>query len=297
MAIVGSTEEVMSDRDWAVVCLPSNKQVLYKTLKAFTLDQNVLYIGETGSGKTWLARVLAQLLGMRLWTISLTEYTKNEDLTVRTTFGEEGSNRTGLSKCSVLQWMEEGGLLLLDELHKPMDGLAVLNNILQYGEFTLPNGSTLKLDPGKCKVIATMNPIRPPYRGELPSAELAARFGATLEVGWLPSVEEVALLAQHAQLTPKPLIERLVWMAAAIRSQYPHSIPVPLSTRTLMHIVTHCNRYPLDSVRDIIQTSFNPCAAIDDLSVREALDKVLTAHGFDAATTTEDFINVEHRKY
>eukprot|EP00996_Jenningsia_fusiforme_P001000 NODE_1911_length_1358_cov_33.472116_g1730_i0.p1 GENE.NODE_1911_length_1358_cov_33.472116_g1730_i0~~NODE_1911_length_1358_cov_33.472116_g1730_i0.p1 ORF type:complete len:371 (+),score=59.11 NODE_1911_length_1358_cov_33.472116_g1730_i0:114-1226(+) len=280
------TTPQVTDSEWAMLSLPTNKSVLYKTLKAFSLNHHVLYVGETGSGKTWLARAVARVLGLKLWTVSLTEFTKNEDLVVRTTFGEEGSNRTGLSKCTVLEWMEEGGLLLLDELHKPIDGLSVLNNILQYGEFVLPDGRSCRLDPSRSKVIATMNPVRPPYRGEVPSAELAARFGGILDVNWLTEPEEVALLTQVAPRgTDSATLLQLVRFANATRSQYPAAIPLPFSTRTLINIVQHCYAFPEDPIREIITTAFNPCAIVDDPSVRKALDVVLTAHGFDAHST------------
>ena len=60
---------------------PAQQQVGdYQTLKGFTLGQHVLYIGETGGGKTWMSEKLAKLIGLKLYMVTFTEYTKNQDL-------------------------------------------------------------------------------------------------------------------------------------------------------------------------------------------------------------------------
>ncbi|MCX5793892.1 MAG: AAA family ATPase, partial [Elusimicrobia bacterium] len=162
----------INEKDWQALNLPTNKRLIYDTLKGFTLNQHVLYIGETGGGKTWIADKLAKLTGNELWMVSMNEYTRNKDLIARETFGEEGKNKTGLTMSTVLRWMTEGGVLLLDEMHKPLEGIAVLNNILQNGEYRLPDGRVIKYDKKKSWVIGTMNPVKPPYKGEPPSGEL-----------------------------------------------------------------------------------------------------------------------------
>ncbi|MBI5622282.1 MAG: AAA family ATPase, partial [Elusimicrobia bacterium] len=102
----------ISEKDWQALNLPANKRLLYDTLKGFSLRQHILYIGETGGGKTWIATMLAKLTGNELWMVSMNEYTRNKDLIARETFGEEGKNRTGLTASTVLRWMQEGGILV-----------------------------------------------------------------------------------------------------------------------------------------------------------------------------------------
>ncbi|MCX5793891.1 MAG: AAA family ATPase [Elusimicrobia bacterium] len=162
----------INEKDWQALNLPTNKRLIYDTLKGFSMSQHILYIGETGGGKTWIAEKIAQLTGNELWMVSMNEYTRNKDLIARETFGEEGKNKTGLTMSTVLRWMTEGGVLLLDEMHKPLEGIAVLNNILQNGEYRLPDGRVIKYDKKKSWVIGTMNPVKPPYKGEPPSGEL-----------------------------------------------------------------------------------------------------------------------------
>ncbi|MBI5241942.1 MAG: AAA family ATPase, partial [Elusimicrobia bacterium] len=102
------TDLGISVDDWQAVNLPTNKRLIYDTLKGFTLNQHILYIGETGGGKTWIADKIAALTGNELWMVSMNEYTRNKDLIARETFGEEGKNKTGLTMSTVLRWMTEG---------------------------------------------------------------------------------------------------------------------------------------------------------------------------------------------
>ncbi|MCX5787514.1 MAG: AAA family ATPase [Elusimicrobia bacterium] len=268
----------ISEKDWKAVNLPSNKKVIYDTLKAFTLHQHVLYIGETGGGKTYIAEMIAKLTGNDLWMVSMNEYTRNKDLIARETFGEEGKGRTGLTASTVLRWMQEGGVLLLDEMHKPLEGIAVLNNVLQNGEYRLPDGRIVKYDKTKSWVIGTMNPVKPPYKGEPPSGELSSRFGMTLDVKYLPAEEEAALLRIFFDKVDPALIEKLVAIANELRKSYPDVLPLPIAPRTLLHIVEHIQRFPKDSVTDIFTKTYNPSSIVEDPSIDEAIRRVLEAH-------------------
>jgi MoxR-like ATPase len=268
----------ISEKEWQALNLPTNKRLIYDTLKGFSLSQHMLYIGETGGGKTWIAERIAKLTGNELWMVSMNEYTRNKDLIARETFGEEGKNKTGLTMSTVLRWMTEGGILLLDEMHKPLEGIAVLNNILQNGEYRMPDGRIIKYDKKKSWVIGTMNPVKPPYKGEPPSGELSSRFGMTLEVKYLPADEEAALLDIFYSKVPRTVLEKLVAIANDLRKVYPDILPLPIAPRTLMHIVEHAARYPNDSIVDIFRKTYNPASIVEDPAIDEAILKVLEAH-------------------
>ncbi|MBI5882631.1 MAG: AAA family ATPase, partial [Elusimicrobia bacterium] len=263
---------------WKALNLPSNKRLIYDTLKGFTLSQHILYIGETGGGKTWIASMLAKVTGNELWMVSMNEYTRNKDLIARETFGEEGKNRTGLTASTVLRWMQEGGILVLDEMHKPLEGIAILNNILQNGEYRMADGRVIKYDKKKSWVIGTMNPVKPPYKGEPPSGELSSRFGMTLDVKYLPPDEEEALLAIFFERVPKDVIARLVSIANDLRRIYPEILPLPIAPRTLMHIVEHIQKFPNDNLADIFTKTYNPSSIVEDPAIAEAITKALQAH-------------------
>ena len=224
--------------------------------------------------------MLAKLTGNDLWMASLNEYTKNQDLIARETFGEEGKNKTGLTPSVVLQWMMNGGILLLDEMHKPLEGIAVLNNILQNGEYRMADGRVIRYDKAKSFVIGTMNPVKPPYRGEPPSGELSSRFGMTLEVKYLPAEEEAALLSIFHDKVPKALLEKLVAIANDLRKVYPETLPLPIAPRTLMHIAQHMSLFPNDDPADIFTATYNPAIIVEDPAIQKAIRKALEAHGF-----------------
>jgi MoxR-like ATPase len=268
----------IGEKEWQALNLPTNKRLIYDTLKGFSLSQHMLYIGETGGGKTWVAERIAKLTGNELWMVSMNEYTRNKDLIARETFGEEGKNKTGLTMSTVLRWMTEGGVLLLDEMHKPLEGIAVLNNILQNGEYRMPDGRIIKYDKTKSWVIGTMNPVKPPYKGEPPSGELSSRFGMTLEVKYLPADEEAALLGIFYSKVPRAVLDKLVAIANDLRKVYPDILPLPIAPRTLMHIVEHAARYPGDSIVDIFRKTYNPASIVEDPAIDEAILRVLEAH-------------------
>jgi len=269
----------ITEKEWKAANLPTNKKAIYETLKAFTLNQHVLYVGETGGGKTWLSEMIAKLTGNTLWLASMTEHTREKNLIFRETFGEEGKGRTGLTPALVLRWMQEGGLLVLDEIHKPIEGIAVLNNILQNGEYRMDDGRVVRYDPAKSFVIATMNPAKPPYKGEPPSGELASRFGLTLVVDYLPAPEEEALLNIFLDNgLPPALIKTLVSIANELRRAYPEILPLPVAPRTLIHIARQMLRFPEDDKIEAFKHGYNPSALLVDESITAAIDKVLQAH-------------------
>lgn len=267
--------------EWQAVNLPSNKWAIYQTLKGFTLGHNVLYVGETGGGKTWMADILSRLIGRKLYMVSFTEYTKNQDLIARTTFGEEGANRTGITYGPVLKWLDdpEGGILLLDEIHKPLEGIAALNNILQNLKYHI-NGKDVMGSRKTHFIVATMNPAKQPYKGEPPSGELASRFGLTLEINYLPPAEEAALLSIFHRGFPAAVAKILVDVATALRRAYVEgTLPLPISSRTLLNAAKHMLGFPNDDPESIFRATYNAEVVAPDESIKEALTKVLQAHG------------------
>lgn len=269
----------VSAEQWRALNLPSNKKAIYQTLKGFSLGQNVLYVGETGGGKTWIASMLGKLIGRKLYTVSFTEYTKNQDLLYSRTFGEEAAGKTGKTLETVLLWLadKEGGILLLDELHKPLEGIAALNNILQNRQYHF-SGKDITGDYNKHFVIGTMNPARPPYKGEPPSGELASRFGTTLNVNYLPPAEEAALLSIFFDTADPAVARTLVTIAKELRKVYPDTLPLPISSRTLLNVIQHIAMYPGDDRIEIFKQTYNADVIVPDISVTKAIEKVLQAH-------------------
>jgi hypothetical protein len=226
--------------------------------------------------------MIAKLTGNTLWLASMTEHTREKNLIFRETFGEEGKGRTGLTPALVLRWMQEGGLLVLDEIHKPIEGVAVLNNILQNGEYRMDDGRVVRYDPAKSFVIATMNPAKPPYKGEPPSGELASRFGLTLNIDYLPPDEEEALLDIFMDgKLDKGLIIKLVAVANELRRAYPEFLPLPVAPRTLIHIARQIFRFPDDDKNEIFLHSYNPFAVQPDPAVFRIVARVLFRHDLD----------------
>ncbi|MBI4678614.1 MAG: VWA domain-containing protein, partial [Elusimicrobia bacterium] len=136
-----------------------------------------------------------------------------------------------------------------------------------------------KYDKTKSWVIGTMNPVKPPYKGEPPSGELSSRFGMTLDVKYLPPEEDEALLAIFFERVPKEIISTLVAAANELRAIYPDILPLPIAPRTLMHIVDHIQRFPTDDVADIFTKTYNPSSIVEDPAISEAIDRALVRKG------------------
>ena len=268
----------VSEQDWQALNLPSNKRLIYDTLSGFSVGLHALYVGETGGGKTWIAERVAKLTANKLWLVSFKEHTRAKDFIYRETFGEEGKGRTGLTYGPVLRWMIEGGVLVLDEIHKPLEGVADLNNILANGEFQMPDGTIIKLDPKKSFVIATMNPVKPPYRGEPPSGELASRFGMTKEVNYLPEEEEYGLLRIFFKEAPQALLRKLVGIANELRPLYPDPLGLPIASRTLVNFMKYMQAYPDTDAVNQFMIAYNPVAITQDLSARDAIVDIIKKH-------------------
>lgn len=327
----------LSGAEWKALNLPTNKKNMYDTLRALSIGQRVLYIGETGGGKTWIANAISKLMGHKMFMISMTEYIKESKYIERQTFGEEGEGKTGVTDGPVLQWMREGGLLVLDEMHKPIEGIAVTNNIIQNAEYRKGDGTLIKMDTPIDGAIGTMNPAKPPYKGEPPSGELSSRFGATILVNYLPMAEETALLKILASDIAKKLARRgvererlselaargyaglskrgkaaaekavaakldgmyekllayyeanaravmeadlprkFVEIAKELRKVYPETIPIPVSTRTLLFAVEKMIAFPDYHPGEAFTQSFNPGTIVEDEAIEEAVQKAVEA--------------------
>ncbi|MBI5624181.1 MAG: hypothetical protein HY924_10410 [Elusimicrobia bacterium] len=124
-------------------------------------------------------------------------------------------------------------------------------------------------------MIGTMNPVKPPYKGEPPSGELSSRFGMTLDVKYLPPEEEAALLSIFHPKVPAELLGKLVKAANELRRQYPEVLPLPIAPRTLMHIAEHLAAYPLEDPGDVFRKTYNPASIVEDPAIAEAIDGVL----------------------
>ncbi|MBI3991157.1 MAG: AAA family ATPase, partial [Candidatus Omnitrophica bacterium] len=146
-------------------------------LKDMLLGENILLVGEAGTGKNTLERYLAHLLNYNILISGMSGETKVSDLQTYRSFGEEEAGKTGDTATLVLGALtdtEQDWLVILDEANKAQAGVLVsFNDLLQDKVLRLPNGKELAITG---KVFVNMNPNRPPYEVSDISFEFMDRF-------------------------------------------------------------------------------------------------------------------------
>lgn len=100
--------------------------------------KNVLLIGPTGCGKTVLAHDVAEILGLRFGSLSLTAGVSESQLTGRYV-PTDASGAWGYVPTQFVDFYENGGLFLLDELDSADPNvLLIVNQALANGRLPLP---------------------------------------------------------------------------------------------------------------------------------------------------------------
>lgn len=117
--------------------------------------QNVLMVGPAGSGKTTLAKNLAEALGLEFGFISLSQGVTESHLLGRILPQEDGSWSFQASR--FIEIFENGGVFLLDEIDAADSNLMVsINAALANGVLANPNGGIHKRHPSTI-IIAAAN--------------------------------------------------------------------------------------------------------------------------------------------
>ncbi|MCL2335148.1 MAG: AAA family ATPase, partial [Endomicrobia bacterium] len=128
--------------------LPANMLLFWQWMKDINLGNNIMLLGVPGTGKTVLAGyLLNDVLGMKTDLMQLNVQSSGTDL-----LGEWGmeNGKMVFKESFVIKAMQEGKPVIIDEVDKPRDetALAALNNILQYGFVTLPDGRVIYAKKG-----------------------------------------------------------------------------------------------------------------------------------------------------
>ncbi|MBF0253098.1 MAG: AAA family ATPase [Candidatus Omnitrophica bacterium] len=233
---------------------PTTKRLMKRIAKDLIMKKNVLLVGERGTGKNSVIYEMAHRINQPIEILSMNEETTVRDLTERMVLI---NGETKWVPSVLVEAMKQGRWLILDEIDRaPRGVLSVLNNLLQFKEMTLPDGTRLKAHEN-FRVIALMNPPTGAYAGSELSSELEDRF-LMHYVDYLPEEEEVEYLKSIAPKVETDLIVRLVRAANDLRAAYKRGeIPKPFSTRGLVNVVEHLNEYTNDSVYAELYRVFN----------------------------------------
>jgi MoxR-like ATPase len=118
-------------------------EIAVKVAQTITAGMDVLLVGSSGCGKTYLARQISEMIGVRFGSMSITAGISEAYLLGRFIPGEGGNYQ--YRPAPFVDFYQNGGLYLLDEIDAgDPNVLLVINSALANGHLSLPDGTTIK---------------------------------------------------------------------------------------------------------------------------------------------------------
>jgi nitric oxide reductase NorQ protein len=189
----------------------------------FYFKQGAL-IGPSGTGKTHIVYLIAELCGLPMWEINCGLQTSAYDL-----FGRYiGLGKENWIDGQIVMWCRQGGLLYLDEANMMKQDIATrLNPVLDtrgHIVLTEKDNEIIKRHPHGYLIIS-MNPFSAEFVGTKPlNAALRRRMSVWINFDYLSigdkiSPDEIELLVKRSNIDGK-IAEKIVRVGAELRRQY-----------------------------------------------------------------------------
>ena len=184
-----------------------------KTLNAaLKTRQNVLLIGETGTGKTHIVKAAAAASGRELVRINLDGGTSADQLVGRFQVRANGNSpETYFQEGALVRAMREGCLLLLDEINAALaDVLFVLHAVLEQDArlFIAETGEEVR-PHADFRIVATMNPCSDYAGTRALNHALYSRFGVVMRFATPDSAQIINIVRAKAPETEEKHLFRI----------------------------------------------------------------------------------------
>lgn len=243
---------------------PHYVQLLERILQDFLLGYHLCLIGNQGVGKNKLIDRLLFLMNYPREYIQLHRDTTVTSLTIAPTIVD---GKVIFEDSPLVKAVKNGYTLVIDEIDKaPINVTCVLKSLVETGEMWLSDGRKIvpadsSVDENDPKIIKTHPDFRTIVLANRPGFpflgnDFFASMGHLFSCHAIDNPEmesEVQLLKQYGPNVEVRLIKQLVKAFGELRAMADTSqISYPYSTREVVNIVKHLNKYPKENVSELI---------------------------------------------
>lgn len=206
------------------IYVDNGERYVERIMRALFFFKQCALIGPSGTGKTHIAYLVAEIAGLPMWEINCSLQTSIYDL-----FGRYiGLGKENWVDGQIVSWARHGGILYLDEANMMKQDIATrLNPLLDtrgHMVLTEKDNEIIPRHPFSY-VIISMNPYSTEFAGTKPlNAAFRRRMSVWvnfdyLSVGKTISPEEVELVHERARIDDD-IAKGIVQVGAELRRQY-----------------------------------------------------------------------------
>lgn len=267
---------------------PQHLAVMEDMLKDFLLGEHLLLVGNQGVGKNKIVDRFLHLMNKPREYIQLHRDTTVQTLTLQPTVKD---GVIVYEDSPLVRAVKMGHVLVVDEADKaPTHVTCILKTLIESGEMHLADGR--RIVSHKSGHVSLDNTIvgHPDFRmivlANRPGFPFLGNdfFGAMGDIFSChailnPDMEsEMSMLQQYGPNVPRNVLEKLVNAFGELRSMADQGlISYPYSTREVVNIVKHMEKYPNDGLRKVVKNVFDFDAYSKEL--QETIIKTMHKHG------------------
>lgn len=267
--------------------------ILNNLLRDFKLGEHLLLIGNQGTGKNKLVDKFLMLLNRPREYIQLHRDTTVHSLTVQVNIK---SGIVYYEDSPLVKAVKNGHILVIDEADKAsIQVTCILKSLIECGEMTLSDGrmilpstAAIKNSNEKEHFILTHKDFRIIILANRPGYPFLGNDFFSI-IGDLLSchpidnpdpVSEIEMLKAYAPNVSEMTLNKLVSAFSALRELSDQGlISYPYSTREIVNIAKHLEKYPNDSLSNVIRNIFDFDYFNEQNDMKSTFKEIMVKHG------------------
>ncbi|KAK3095149.1 hypothetical protein FSP39_010820 [Pinctada imbricata] len=273
---------------------PMHLSVMEDMLKDFDLGEHLLLVGNQGVGKNKIVDRFLHLLNRPREYIQLHRDTTVQTLTLQPLV------KGGVivyEDSPLVRAVKEGHVLVVDEADKaPTHVTCILKTLIETGEMHLADGRRIVSQKSGIKPSPSVIIGHPDFRmivlANRPGFPFLGNdfFGAMGDIFSCHAINnpdmksEMSMLRRYGPDVPETTLEKLVQAFGDLRNMADQGlISYPYSTREVVNIVRHLNKYPNDGLRTVVRNVFDFDSYSKEL--QETIVNTMQRHGIPFGST------------